>query len=101
MSRQSALDRGSPLGSIPHRNPHPCLQGCAGAARIQEESDLDPAAVRDIVRNMLLNEATRERMAATAAALGKPAADKTMAAHLIESLGAALAQALPVTEFGG
>lgn len=73
----------------------------AGAARILEEARLDPAAVRGIVRDLLLDEGARERMAATARALGKPAADKTMAAHLIESLGEALAHAQPVTEFGG
>ena len=35
----------------------------AGAACIRKESELDPPAVRDIVRDMLLDEVTRERMA--------------------------------------
>jgi UDP-N-acetylglucosamine--N-acetylmuramyl-(pentapeptide) pyrophosphoryl-undecaprenol N-acetylglucosamine transferase len=72
----------------------------AGAARIVEESDLDPAAVQEIVQGILLDEKTRARMAAAAAGLGRPEAARTMAAHLLESLGEALAEPRCMVELG-
>jgi UDP-N-acetylglucosamine--N-acetylmuramyl-(pentapeptide) pyrophosphoryl-undecaprenol N-acetylglucosamine transferase len=73
----------------------------AGAAWIVEESDLDPAALRGIVVDLLLNEEMRNAMADASSNLGKPQAAKLMAAHLVETLGEALAEPRCVAEFGG
>jgi UDP-N-acetylglucosamine--N-acetylmuramyl-(pentapeptide) pyrophosphoryl-undecaprenol N-acetylglucosamine transferase len=73
----------------------------AGAARIVEEAELDPATFRSIVADLLLDSDRREAMSAASASLGKPEAARVMAAHLVESLGEALAEPRCVTEFGG
>jgi UDP-N-acetylglucosamine--N-acetylmuramyl-(pentapeptide) pyrophosphoryl-undecaprenol N-acetylglucosamine transferase len=73
----------------------------AGAARIVEENDLDPATLREIVVDLLLNEERRGAMADASATLGKPRAAHLMAAHLVEILGEALAEPRCVAEFGG
>jgi len=73
----------------------------AGAARIVAEGELTPAVLRAIVEELLLDKTARLKMATASASLGCPQAARTMAAHLVESLGSALVQSMRVTEFGG
>ena len=73
----------------------------AGAARIVAEDDLDPDAVRDIVDTILLDAGQRARMAEAAAAVARPGAARAMAAHLLESVGQALAEPQWSAELGG
>ena len=75
-----------------------------GAARVVEQAELDGAALRRIVESLLLDENARTRMAAAAREIGRPAATRSMAAHLVESLGEAVAPRTPVqaiVEVGG
>ncbi len=73
----------------------------AGAARIVEESDLDPAAFRAIVDGILLDEAERRSMSEGAARVARPDAARDMAAHLMETFGAALSEPRWHAELGG
>jgi len=75
-----------------------------GAARVVEEAELDTMALRRIVESLLLDETARSRMAAAAREIGRPAATRCMAAHLVERLGDAVAPLQPVhgiVEVGG
>jgi UDP-N-acetylglucosamine--N-acetylmuramyl-(pentapeptide) pyrophosphoryl-undecaprenol N-acetylglucosamine transferase len=73
----------------------------AGAARVIEESQLDPAAFRAIVDGILLDDAERRRMAEAAARVARPFAARDMAAHLLEACGPALGEASWHAELGG
>ncbi len=73
----------------------------AGAARIVEEKDLDPAAFRAIVDGILLDGAERRAMSLKAATVARPDAARDMAAHLIEIFGQALSEARWHAELGG
>ncbi|MHC4549112.1 MAG: undecaprenyldiphospho-muramoylpentapeptide beta-N-acetylglucosaminyltransferase [Planctomycetota bacterium] len=73
----------------------------AGAARIVEEADLDPPTLCEIVDEILLDEPQRRKMAEAAGAVARPQAARDMAAHLVESLGEALAEARWSAELGG
>ncbi|MHC4953504.1 MAG: UDP-N-acetylglucosamine--N-acetylmuramyl-(pentapeptide) pyrophosphoryl-undecaprenol N-acetylglucosamine transferase [Planctomycetota bacterium] len=63
----------------------------SGAARIVEQDDLDPERLRGLVERLLSRRSEREWMADRASAMGRPTAARSMAAHLIESVGDALA----------
>jgi UDP-N-acetylglucosamine--N-acetylmuramyl-(pentapeptide) pyrophosphoryl-undecaprenol N-acetylglucosamine transferase len=73
----------------------------AGAARIVEEKDLDPAAFRALVDGILLDPAERRAMSKAMAAVARPEAASDMAAHLIETFGAALSEDRWHAELGG
>lgn len=77
------------------------LAEATGAARIVEEADLDPPTLRRLVCEVLLDENERARMAEAARGLGKPEAARSMAAHLLESLGEAVAEPVLTAELGG
>lgn len=73
----------------------------AGAARVVAERDLDPATFRGLVAGVLLAPDVLRAMAAAARELARPAAARDMAAHLLESVGEAVAPAaLPTLELG-
>ena len=73
----------------------------AGAARIVEEADLDPTMLKGIVHEILLDPEQRHRMAEAAHGIARPEAAHDMAAHMVESFGAALAEPQWNAEFGG
>jgi UDP-N-acetylglucosamine--N-acetylmuramyl-(pentapeptide) pyrophosphoryl-undecaprenol N-acetylglucosamine transferase len=72
----------------------------AGAARIVEEADLDPTMLKGIVHEILLDPEQRRRMAQAAQGIARPEAAHDMAAHLVESLGEALAEPQWKAELG-
>jgi UDP-N-acetylglucosamine--N-acetylmuramyl-(pentapeptide) pyrophosphoryl-undecaprenol N-acetylglucosamine transferase len=72
----------------------------AGAAKIVEEADLDPPMLRGIVQEILLDPEERQRMAQAAQHIARPEAAHDMAAHLVESLGEALAEPQWSAELG-
>ncbi|MFQ5845390.1 MAG: glycosyltransferase [Planctomycetota bacterium] len=64
----------------------------AGAAWLVREEELSASRFRALVTELLLEAPARERMAAAAERLGRPGAAADMAAHLLESLGDAVAE---------
>jgi len=64
----------------------------AGAARVVEERDLHPAASRALIDGILLDDGERRRMSEAAARVARPDAARDMAAHMLETLGAAFAE---------
>ena len=73
----------------------------AGAARIVEEKDLDPVAFRALVDGILLDATERGAMSKAAATVARPQAASDMAAHVIETFGAALSEERWHAELGG
>jgi len=73
----------------------------AGAARVVEEHELTPRALRGLLTSILLEPEQRGRMAAAARALGRPDAAQQMAAHLVETIGNSLAEPVWMAELGG
>ena len=88
-----------------HRDGHQARNAQAaarsGAAVVVEQDDLDVACVRGLLQRYLVQPSERQRMADLAAAMGRPAAARSMAAHLIETLGDALAEPQVTVELGG
>lgn len=72
----------------------------AGAARLVEEEALSPQAFRALALELLLRPDARRAMAEAARALALPGAAEAMAAHLMESLGAAVAEPRWTAEIG-
>jgi len=102
------LALGKPAVFVPypwHRDGHQARNAQAaarsGAAVVVEQDDLDVACVRGILQRYLVQPSERQRMADLAAAMGRPAAARSMAAHLIETLGDALAEPQVTVELGG
>jgi UDP-N-acetylglucosamine--N-acetylmuramyl-(pentapeptide) pyrophosphoryl-undecaprenol N-acetylglucosamine transferase len=73
----------------------------AGAARLVEEDALTPEVFRALALELLLRPSERRAMAEAARALALPGAAEAMAAHLMESLGAAMAEPRWLAEIGG
>ena len=71
-----------------------------GGALLVDERDLSPLAFRGIVEGVLSSAAARARMAALLAGLARPDAAREMAAHLVESLGDAMAEGSWLAEMG-
>ena len=102
------LALGKPAVFVPypwHRDGHQArnAQDAArsGAAIIVDQHDLDVARVKQLLRRYLVQPAERERMADRAAAMGRPLAARSMAAHLFETFGEALAEPQLTMELGG
>jgi len=75
----------------------------AGAARIVNEEQLDPARFRALIEELLLSKTQREEMALRSRRMGRPQAHaaRRMAAHLAECLGEALQEPSWTEELGG
>ncbi len=72
-----------------------------GAAELIEEADLSPDALCGIVDSILLDTDRRARMGAAAQSLARPDAAAAMAAHVLECLGDAVAEAAQIRELAG
>jgi len=102
------LALGKPAVFVPypwHRDGHQARNAQAaarsGAAVVVEQENLDVACVGGLLRRYLIAPAERQRMADLAAAMGRPAAARSMAAHLLETFGDALAEPQVTMELGG
>lgn len=102
------LALGKPAVFVPypwHRDGHQARNAQAaarsGAAVVVEQENLDVPCVVDLLQRYLVQPSERQRMADLAAAMGRPAAARSMAAHLIETLGDALAEPQVTVELGG
>ena len=102
------LALGKPAVFVPypwHRDDHQAQNAQAaersGAAILVREDELDPARVRAVLERYLVNGAERERMADLADGMGRPQAARTMAAHLLETFGDAVAEPQWSAELGG
>jgi len=102
------LALGKPAVFVPypwHRDGHQARNAQAaarsGAAVVVEQDELDVPRVKSLLNRFLLEQDQRDRMADLAASMGRPAAARSMASHLFESLGDALAEPQLTVELGG
>jgi len=102
------LALGKPAVFVPypwHRDDHQAQNAQAaarsGAAVLVREEELDAARMREVLTRYLVSGTERERMAELAQGMGRPQAARSMAAHLLETFGDAVAEPQWSAELGG